>query len=130
MPATRLQWFALASRLLAIVALAVQVAAASVVPWGNLPGAGIDRLVAASICHSDGDGIGDGRAPASHHGPDCAACPLCQAVSHAGVVLGAQAFALTAPAAATAPVAHLPPARAPPARFAGTASARGPPTLS
>jgi len=127
--AVRSSSYGFAARLLAVVALAVQLAAASVVPWGVVPGAGIDRLVAASICHGDGVGADQGGTPANHHGPACAVCPLCQAVAHAGVLLGPAMFVLAAPVAALSRMAHLPPARAPPARLAAATSARGPPTL-
>jgi hypothetical protein len=112
--------------LLAVFALALQLAAASVVPWSGLPAAGVDRLIAGSLCHTAaGD---DGGTPAApHHAPDCAVCPLCHAIAHAGALLAAPAVLLAAPALLVARAFRLPPPRAPPggARFA--ASARGPP---
>ncbi len=107
----------------------MQLAAASVVPWGGLSEVTFDRLVADSICHADADHAGQDRAPARQHRPDCAVCVLCQAVAHVGVLLGPSVFVLAAPAALAAGRAHLPPARAPPALLAAAASARGPPVL-
>jgi hypothetical protein len=122
--------FGIAARLpgmlLAIVALALQLAAASVAPWA--PAGGIDRLVAGSICHAAGAGD-QGGAPARHHAPDCAICPLCQAIAHAGVLLGPGFAALPAPIVAAARLALLPPARAPPLRRVAAAAPRGPPDL-
>jgi hypothetical protein len=112
-----------AGLLLALLALAVQLGAASVVPW---TGAGrLDRLLAASICHADG---ATGPAPAQqHHAPDCALCPFCQAIAHASVLLGPAALVFAALAAPPPRIAAPPPARAPPARLAAATSARGPP---
>jgi hypothetical protein len=118
----------LPSLLLAILALAVQLAAASVVPWQTAPAAGLDRLVAASICHADG-AADSGGAPARHHNPDCVACPLCQAIAHAGVLLGSAIAAMAPPEPAASRLAALPPARAPPAQRVAAAFARGPPAL-
>jgi hypothetical protein len=110
--------------LLAIVALAMQLAAASIVPFRPAPVAGLDRLVAASICHTD-----TGGAP-RHRAPDCVLCPLCQAIAHAGVPLHPGFAALPAPVAAAARLVSLPPARAPPLRRIAAAAPRGPPDLT
>lgn len=127
--ALRTPSFGFAARLFAVVALAVQLAATSVVPWGAMQGAGIDRLLTASICHGDAAGADQGGAPAHHHTPACAACPLCQAIAQAGLLLGPAGFVFAAPVAALLRITHLPPARAPPARRVAATSARGPPAL-
>ena len=130
------RWFALSrgktvgwpwlGRLLALAALAVQLAAASVVPAsaGAVPGLGL----AAPICHAGGTaGAGDG-APARHHSHDCMLCPLCQVLAQAGTVLGPATTALPAPSGAHSRVVVLPPTRAPPPRFADAAPySTGPP---
>jgi hypothetical protein len=112
--------------LLALVALAMQVAAASIVPVAA-PAAGLDRLLAASICHADGAATDQGHAPAPHHAPDCAVCPICQAIAHAGAILAAPMVAFVAPALVAVRVFALPPARAPPSIAASARFARGPP---
>jgi hypothetical protein len=113
--------------LLALLAVTVQLAAASVMPLRGTRTETLDRLVAASICHGDaGSGQGDTR----HQLPDCAMCPFCQAIAHAGILLAPTVVALVAPAVAILRAAMPPPSRAPPARRAAAASARGPPTLS
>ena len=112
--------------LFAVFALTLQLAAASVVPFASVPAGGVDRLIAASICHgAAGD---DGGAPAPHHAPDCAVCPLCQAIAHAGVLLAAPVMLLTAPVLLAPRAFALPPARAPPGGGSFATSARGPPT--
>jgi hypothetical protein len=111
--------------LLAVVALTMQLAAASVVPFAS-PILGVDRLLAASICHAD-DAADHGGAPARHHAPDCAVCPLCQAISHAGALLVAPAAGFAVPMLLVARVFVLPLSHAPPGRAASAASARGPP---
>jgi hypothetical protein len=116
----------LSGLLLALVALTMQLAAASVVPFAA-PSASIDRLVAASICHSDGGTSDTGGAPARRHAPDCAVCPLCQAITHAGVLLGAPMLLIAAPVMLVAHAFARPPSHAPPGRAASAASARGPP---
>jgi hypothetical protein len=107
--------------LLALVALAVQLAAVGVVPFAGAPAAGVDRLLAVSICH------GDSGTPAGHHAPACTVCPICQAIAHAGVLLASPAFGFVAPAMVAMRAFALPPARAPPGRPTTAASARGPP---
>jgi hypothetical protein len=114
----------LSGLLLAVVALVMQIAAASVVPFAS-PAANLDRLVAASICHSDAGTQGGN--PVRHHAPDCAVCPLCQAITHAGVLLAAPMAAFVGPVLLIARQFALPPSRAPPGRGTAAASARGPP---
>jgi hypothetical protein len=116
--------------LLAVVALTVQLAAASVVPWAAAPGAGLDRLIAGSICHGDDAAADQGGAPVRHHAPDCTICPLCQAIAHASVLLGPAAIALVGPTRAASLLAALPPARAPPVQRVAAAAPRGPPHLT
>ncbi len=116
--------------LLAVLALAMQLAAASVIPWTTPQAAGLDRLVAASICHGDSGAADRGGTPPGHHAPACAVCPLCQAIAQAGVLLGSAAVALAAPPPAVSRAAAPPPARAPPARRVAAAAPRGPPALT
>lgn len=112
--------------LLVVFALAMQLAVVSVVPSGDAV-MGIDRLVAASICHSGG--TDQGGTPAHRHAPDCAVCPLCQAIAHAGVLLAAPPVWFAGPAVFVAHAYALPPARAPPPRRIAATTARGPPDL-
>ncbi len=110
--------------LLALVALAMQLAAFGIVPLSGA-GIGVDRLLATSICHTD---AGDhGNAPAPHHAPDCAVCPLCQAIAHAGVILASPMAVFASPVLAVTRAFAQPPARAPPSLAASPATARGPP---
>lgn len=115
--------------LLAVVALAVQLAAASIVPWMAAPEAGLDGLVAASICHGAAGAADQGGAPSPQRSHDCAICPFCQAIAHAGVLLGPAPAALALPTPAASRVAALPPARAPPTPRIVAARPRGPPAL-
>lgn len=119
---------ALAARLLGLIALAVQLAAASVMPAMSAP------ATPGAICHAAG-GVtlaadrpaAKGTAPATPPGHDCPLCPLC---------LGALADALPPPPASPvapplrrpARIAALPASAAPPDR-PGEAAAypRGPP---
>jgi hypothetical protein len=117
----RLAWL---GRLCALVALAVQLGAASIVPLAVASNAGPERLLAAPICHAAGG------SPAPRQGHDCVLCPLCQAVAHAGAVLGPTLASVPPPVLVLLRAAPLPPARAPP--LGGTAVAsypRGPPVL-
>ncbi|HET9018049.1 MAG TPA: hypothetical protein VFN46_00585 [Acetobacteraceae bacterium] len=113
------------ARLLALVALALQLAAASIVlPASTIQAASVDQRVAASICAGRPSPDGTRRHP---HLPRHSLVPLCQAVSTAGALL------TPAPppfAAAAEPVIRpipLPPARAPPALPLAVAYPRGPP---
>lgn len=105
---------------LALLALAVQLAAASVVLPTTMPAAGVERLVAASICHPAGEHD-------KHPPPACVLCPLCQAIAHAGAILTPPVFALFVPHLPTTRTGLPPPARAPPARAVAAAYPRGPP---
>jgi len=117
----------LSGLLLTLFALAMQLSAASIVPFAGLPAVGLDRLVAASICHGDGAATDHGGTPTQHHAPDCAVCPLCQAIAHAGALLAVPAVGFATPVLLLARAFALPPARAPPGRTATATSARGPP---
>ena len=110
--------------LLALVALAMQLAAFGIVPFSGA-GAGLDRLLATSICHTEA--ADHGNAPTPHHTPECAVCPLCQAIAHAGVILASPVAPFVAPVLVVARAFALPPARAPPSLAASPATARGPP---
>lgn len=112
--------------LLALLALAVQLAAFSVVLAPDMPATGLDALVAASICHA---GTTSDQAPQPQHPPTCAVCPLCQAIALAGTLLAPPGFVLVAPAMPAARASRPPPARAPPARAVASAYPRGPPRL-
>ncbi len=120
-------WYGLAGRWLAAVAIAVQLAAASVVVLPSAPVHALDGLIAASICDGAEGAANGGQGSHHHHAPDCALCPLCQAIAHAGVLLAPPAFAFAAPIHVTLRMALLPPARAPPAREVGAPYPRGPP---
>lgn len=111
---------------LALVALAMQLAVFGIVPATGV-GVGVDRLLATSICHADA--ADHGNAPAPHHAPDCAVCPLCQAIAHAGVILASPMAAFVAPVLFVTRAFALPPARAPPSVAASATSARGPPAI-
>jgi hypothetical protein len=111
--------------LLALIALAMQMAAAGIVPFAA-PVMGLERLVAGSICHSEAGGD-RGQAPSHHRAPDCAVCPLCQAIAHAGVLLASPPAAFAAPLLVFGHAFALPPGRAPPRVIGSAASARGPP---
>lgn len=111
-----------AGLLLALVALAVQMAAASIVLPLAAPAAMVERMVAASICHPAHE-------PANRPAPLQAVCPLSQAVAQAGMMLAAPAVIVAAPVAVAWRPALPPPARAPPAVSLASAYPRGPPAL-
>jgi hypothetical protein len=111
---------------LAMLALAVQIAAAAVVPWRAFVAAADDGLIAASICQAPAGAAGGHEKPAHHDPRDCALCPFCRALTQAAV-----------PPSPPVPVAlpiiprearvMPPPARAPPSRPVAFAFPRGPP---
>lgn len=110
-------------RLLSLLALALQLAAASIVlPDGIVRAASLEALAAASICH------GTPAAPHKHHTPVPKACPLIQSIAQAGALLAAATPPLPPPAVMVALTAPLPPARAPPNCTVLAAFPRGPPT--
>jgi hypothetical protein len=111
---------------LALLALAMQLAAASLVVSPLL-------LVQAdpTICHTDAAhaGAGHGRAgqaPAAPHVP-ASICPLLLAFGLAAPVLTAPPALLPAPVIVARRAAPLPPARAPPLHRVAAARPRGPP---
>jgi hypothetical protein len=113
-------------RLLALIALAVQLAAASVVPFAAAATA--EGLAAAPICHTSATAIADSNTPAPQRWHDCVLCPLCQTVAHAGAVLGPSLAPLPPPVLVAVRSVVLPPVRAPPLRrVAATGYPRGPP---
>lgn len=121
-PMPGLAWF---GRLCALLALAVQLATASVVPFAAA--ATLDGIANAPICHAGNAATDDGDAPA-HRSHACVLCPLCQAVAQAGAILGPSLASVPQPLRVAVRVAPLPPARAPPVRAPYTAtSPRGPP---
>jgi hypothetical protein len=106
---------------LALLALAVQLAAASLV---------ISPLLLAQadpvICHTDAAHGGGGQAPAVPHVP-AAICPVLLAFGLAAPVLAAPPKVLRAPVIVAMRAAPLPPARAPPPHRVASAKPRGPP---
>jgi hypothetical protein len=118
----------IAGNWLAALALVVQLAAASVVAMPSAPAASLDGLIAASLC-TGADDAGGGAPAHDHHAPDCALCPLCHAIAHAGVLLAPPAFAFATPLSERQRPGLPPPPRAPPVRAAGAAYPRGPPFL-
>ena len=112
-------------RLLALIALSVQLAATGLVlPMRLVEAAAVDRMVAVSICR--GDHMPD-RAPQQPQHPVCPVVLLCHALAHTGAVLTPAPPVLAAPVAAMAPPAPPPPARAPPAWRSAARFPRGPP---
>lgn len=110
---------------LALLALAVQLAVASIVLPVATAATALDRLVAASICHAP---AADGsKQPA--HAPACAVCPICQAIAQGAALLPPAVFTLHVPAAVVLRAAPPPPARAPPSSALAAAWPRGPPSL-
>ena len=103
-------------------------AAASVAPFAAAASPGPQILFGVPICHSESGATSDGSTPATPPHHDCALCPLCQAVTHAGQVVGPALVFLPPPALIVARAVALPPARAPPPRWTLSASyPRGPP---
>ena len=100
-------------RLLALAALAVQLAAASVVPWSAASAAPAGFGLDAPICHAGGAVQPGGGAPL-HHGHDCILCPLCLTVAQAAAVLAPGPVALPAPSVSVRNTLARPPAQAPP----------------
>jgi hypothetical protein len=114
--------------LLALLALAVQLAAVALVLPAAASRAAAAQPWVAPICHAD---AGPHDAP---HGPlhrpllPCAACPFCQAVAQAGLLLGpAAAPVLAAPDIRGASLPALPPSDPSPAAPLAAPFPRGPP---
>ncbi len=114
---------------LAAIALAVHMAAASMVPWEDTRFGDADWLIANAICYAGDAASGDHQTPARHPTPKCPVCPLCQAIAHAGPLLIPPGPILVPPVPVKLRVAMPPPVRAPPIRMAGAAFPRGPPVL-
>ena len=124
---------------LALLAVLVQIVTASFVAPPAVTGASparsaLDALIAASICRSAGtsdDGaLPPDHRPTHHHGPDCALCPICQALAHAQGLFAPPVIAwLAAPPQGREVRALRPAPRAPPAPFVLVGSPRGPPLL-
>jgi hypothetical protein len=114
--------------LLALVALALQLAAASIV-LPAAPAAALDGLITASICHA-GSAHDEGKAPLHHPPPACDLCALCQAVAHAGTLLAASDVVLTPPVLPAMRAAPPLPAWAPPEYAVASTWPRGPPHLT
>ena len=109
-------------RLLALLALAMQLAAASVVlPGAIAEAASVEALAAATICH------GTPAAPDHRHHPVPAVCPLLHTIAQAGALLAGAPPLLAPPTVVIVPAAPPPPARAPPARSVAAPYPRGPP---
>jgi hypothetical protein len=112
--------------LLAVVALAMQLAAGSFAMPRIVP-TDFAQALAASICHADGGGSNQGDGPAPHHAPDCAVCPLCQAMAQAHGLLAPMAAVVTVPVLVLARVVLRRVSHGRPGQFFTVATARGPP---
>lgn len=118
----------------ALVALVMQLFAASIVLPMAAPEGGPDLLISGAMhalhhhVHHAATAPGKGQ-----HGPNapcCPSCPLCRAVAHATPLLLPPAMvAIGAPQVMFARAAPPPSARAPPSRVAAAAWPRGPPRL-
>lgn len=113
-----LSWLA---RLMALVALVMQLAAASAMPAAAAPLlGGLD----APICHA----APDSKAPAPHHSKACALCPLCQTLAQSALAIAPSGSAVPLPAArAVRPAAWHPAAALPDHRAGGPPFPTGPP---
>jgi hypothetical protein len=110
--------------LLALLALAMQLAFGSVVPRLEIASA---LAGATTICHADET---SGEAPPTPHNPaDCPICPLCVSLSGPALALTTHPPLPTPHMVVVAPVVVLPPATAPPATVVLAARPRGPPII-
>ncbi len=127
-------------RVLALLALVLQLATASMVPMPALAAApaslagfdaaGFDAAgfdLGAPICHSpDVTKPDGGSTPQQHHA--CDTCALCQSIAQGGAPLLPGPAALAPPVRLTGAGSPLPPVRAPPQRrLSAATSPRGPP---
>jgi hypothetical protein len=112
--------------LLAVAALAMQLVAGSFAMPRIVP-SDFAQALAASICHADAGSSDQGDGSAPHHTPDCAVCPLCQAMAQAQVLLAPMAAVVAVPAMALLRVVLRKSSHARPGRFVTIATARGPP---
>jgi hypothetical protein len=114
--------------LLALLALASQIAVASLVLPEDSTAAELDAV--AILCQTAAPGAPQPATPHHHHAPDCAICPFCAALALPGAIL-TPAPALPTPSLhRVAQIALPPPARGPPSRPLRTALPRGPPFLT
>jgi len=115
--------------LIAAIALAGQIALGALVPQGTTPETQLAELATTSfICHSeDKPDSRDGKP--HHHAPDCALCPLCQAIAQSGALIHPSAISLLVPLIAPVSNAVPPPSRATPLFGLATVYPRGPPPL-
>lgn len=113
---------------LALMALAMQLAAAVAAPW-PAAAASADPLLSAPICHSGPDAGTPHPGPATPQHHACLVCPLCAAMAQAPFGLAPADLTLPLPRHASASPA-LPPARAAPLRRATfNPPSTGPPAL-
>jgi hypothetical protein len=118
--------------LLAVLALVSQLALGAIVlpDVAEAQEQSVAALDAISVlCQSPTPALPD-RAPAHHHCPDCALCPLCVALAMQGVVLASGPEMPPPSCQSVSRVALPPPARAPPAQPHTTPLPRGPPVLT
>src|SRR5579875_306734 len=121
-------------RLLALTALAIQLAAASIVPSVVISDEPSADFLGFPICHAaypadDADGNAPKRGPKNQQGPDCALCPFCQAIVHAGGLLVPSTSAPFVPLVVVGQAALSPSCQRFPARAVAAAYPRGPPSL-
>jgi|GEM_PF-2921400 hypothetical protein len=121
-------------RLLALTALVIQLAAASIVPSVTVSDEPSADFLGFPICHAadhadDADGNVPKRRPQNQQLPDCTLCPLCQAIIHAGGFLAPSTSALAIPRVALGQTAFPQPLQYLPKHAVAAAYPRGPPNL-
>jgi hypothetical protein len=110
--------------LLALLALAMQLAFGAVVPKIAVASA---LAGAIAICHADE--TSDEAPPTPHNPADCPICPLCMALSGPVLALTTHQALPTPRVVVVAPAVILPPATAPPSTVVLAARPRGPPAI-
>jgi hypothetical protein len=110
--------------LLALLALAMQLAFGAVIPRIAIASA---LAGATAICHADE--TPDEAPPTPHNPADCPICPLCVALSGPAFALTTHQALPTPRVVVVAPAVVLPPATAPPSTVELAARPRGPPTI-
>jgi hypothetical protein len=110
---------------LAMLALAMQLAAGSLM-MPRLASDDFSTALTASICHAGTDD----NAPAPHRAPDCALCPICQAMAQAHPLLAPPEVAVVAPMAFVVLAITRKSSHARPNQAATPATARGPPATT
>lgn len=114
----------------AVVALAGQIAIGAVVPQVAATPSQLAALAAVSfICHAHGNAGDDQKPMPGHHAPELTLFPLSEDLTQFGALLSPPLVFLAPPGAQAVRVSFVPPARAPPSCFFGSAYARGPPFL-